>query len=202
MDLANYKKVWKNQPEEKNKISAIEIYKMTQEKSNSIAKWIFIIGILEFVIMNSLYFFFDDASQKEMMDSFGMTNILIVSQIVAYLILFYFLIMFYKNYREISVIENTKSLMTKILKTRKTVRNYVIFNLGYLVFLSVLISVGFLKTEFTHLSSIESIKFSIGMIIITIILVVVFWLFYQLLYGILLKKLKKNYTILSDLEMK
>ena len=64
MDLANYKKVWKNQPEEKNKISAIEIYKMTQEKSNSIAKWIFIIGILEFVIMNSLYFFFDDASQK------------------------------------------------------------------------------------------------------------------------------------------
>ena len=175
---------------------------MTQEKSNSIAKWIFIIGILEFVIMNSLYFFFDDASQKEMMDSFGMTNILIVSQIVAYLILFYFLIMFYKNYREISVIENTKSLMTKILKTRKTVRNYVIFNLGYLVFLSVLISVGFLKTEFTHLSSIESIKFSIGMIIITIILVVVFWLFYQLLYGILLKKLKKNYTILSDLEMK
>jgi len=202
MDLANYKKVWKNQPEEKNKISAIKIYKMTQEKSNSIAKWIFIIGILEFVIMNSLYFFFDDASQKEMMDSFGMTNILIVSQIVAYLILFYFLIMFYKNYREISVIENTKSLMTKILKTRKTVRNYVIFNLGYLVFLSVLISVGFLKTEFTHLSSIESIKFSIGMIIITIILVVVFWLFYQLLYGILLKKLKKNYTILSDLEMK
>ena len=202
MDLANYKKVWKNQPEEKNKISAIEIYKMTQEKSNSIAKWIFIIGILEFVIMNSLYFFFDDASQKEMMDSFGMTNILIVSQIVEYLILFYFLIMFYKNYREISVIENTKSLMTKILKTRKTVRNYVIFNLGYLVFLSVLISVGFLKTEFTHLSSIESIKFSIGMIIITIILVVVFWLFYQLLYGILLKKLKKNYTILSDLEMK
>ena len=27
MDLANYKKVWKNQPEEKNKISALEIYK-------------------------------------------------------------------------------------------------------------------------------------------------------------------------------
>ena len=36
MDLANYKKVWKNQPEEKNKISALEIYKMTKEKSNSI----------------------------------------------------------------------------------------------------------------------------------------------------------------------
>ncbi len=49
MDLANYKKVWKNQPEEKNKISALEIYKMTQSKSNSIVKWIFIIGLLEFV---------------------------------------------------------------------------------------------------------------------------------------------------------
>ena len=49
MDLSNYKKAWKNQPEEENKISALEIYKMTQSKSNSIVKWIFIIGLLEFV---------------------------------------------------------------------------------------------------------------------------------------------------------
>lgn len=202
MDLSQYKKAWENQPEENNRVSDLEIYKMTQSKSTSIVKWIFIIGILEFVIMNSLYFFFDDASQKEMMDSFGMTNILFVSQIIAYIILFYFLIMFYKNYKDISVIENTKSLMTKILKTRKTVRNYVIFNLGYLVFVSMMISIGFLKTEFSHLSTKESIIFLIGMIITTTIMVVVFWLFYQLLYGILLKKLNKNYKNLSDLGMK
>ena len=202
MDLSQYKKAWENQPEENNRVSDLEIYKMTQSKSTSIVKWIFIIGILEFVIMNSLYFFFDDASQKEMMDSFGMTNILFVSQIIAYIILFYFLIMFYKNYKDISVIENTKSLMTKILKTRKTVRNYVVFNLVYFVIVSIIISVGFLRTEFSHLSSKESVIFLAGMLITTTIMVVVFWLFYQLLYGILLKKLNKNYKNLSDLGMK
>ena len=49
MDLANYKKVWKDQPEEKNKISSLEIYKMTQSRSISIAKWIFMIGLIEFI---------------------------------------------------------------------------------------------------------------------------------------------------------
>ena len=59
MDLSHYKKAWKNQPDENNKISQNEIYKMTQSKSTSIVKWIFIIGILEFVVMNSFYFLFD-----------------------------------------------------------------------------------------------------------------------------------------------
>lgn len=202
MDLSHYKKAWKNQPDENNKISQNEIYKMTQSKSTSIVKWIFIIGILEFVVMNSFYFLVDDTSQKEMMETYGMTNVLLVSQIIAYIILFYFLIMFYKNYREISVIENTKSLMTKILKTRKTVRNYVIFNLTYLVFISIMISVGSLRTEYAHFSTKESAMFLVFMVILTGIMVLVFWLFYQLLYGILLRKLNKNYKSLSDLEIK
>tara|TARA_R110000787_G_scaffold234375_1_gene341235 strand:+ start:3189 stop:3797 length:609 start_codon:yes stop_codon:yes gene_type:complete len=202
MDLSHYKKAWENQPEEKNKISDIEIYKMTQSKSISIVKWIFIIGILEFVIMNSFYFFFDDSSQKEMMDDFGMTNILLGSQIIAYVILFYFLVMFYKNYREISVIDNTKILMTKILKTRRTVRNYVVFNLTYLVFVSLLISIGFLRKEYNHFDTKQTILFLIGMLVVTAIMVLVFWLFYQLLYGILLRKLNKNYKNLSELEVK
>ena len=49
MDLANYKKVWKDQPEEINKISSLEIYKMTQSRSISITKWIFMIGLIEFI---------------------------------------------------------------------------------------------------------------------------------------------------------
>ena len=57
--LENYKKTWVNQPEEVSKFSAIEIYKMAHSKSSSIVKWIFIIGILEFFVLNSLYFFID-----------------------------------------------------------------------------------------------------------------------------------------------
>ena len=49
MDLENYKKLWKNQPQEGKKLSAVEIYKMAHKRSSSIVKWIFIIGILEFL---------------------------------------------------------------------------------------------------------------------------------------------------------
>ena len=58
MDLLdNYKKAWKNQPEKPSKRSTIEIYKLAHSRSASIVKWIFIIGILEFVIFNALSFF-------------------------------------------------------------------------------------------------------------------------------------------------
>ena len=45
MDLSHYKKAWKNQPDENNKISQNEIYKMTQSKSTSIVQkkvWCFL----------------------------------------------------------------------------------------------------------------------------------------------------------------
>jgi len=54
MDLANYKKVWKDQPEERNKISSLDIYKMTQSRSTSIVKWIFMIGLVEFIFWFSI----------------------------------------------------------------------------------------------------------------------------------------------------
>ncbi len=202
MDLKDYKKAWKNQPEEKNKMSALEIYQMTQATSISIVKWIFIIGILEFIIMNSFYLFFEDPTQKEMIMKFGMTNIFYMSQIIAIFVILYFLIMFYKNYREISVIDNTKVLMKRILKTRKTVRNYVIFNLSYLVFASIMVSIGSLRSDYADFSMKKSIIFIILMTVATTILVFIFWLFYQLLYGVLLKKLTKNYKSLEELKLK
>ena len=73
MSLAEYKKAWKKQPEDYGKISISDIYKMTQAKSTSIVKWIFIIGILEFIFMNSLSFIFydDTATEREMIEKFG-----------------------------------------------------------------------------------------------------------------------------------
>lgn len=204
MSLAEYKKAWKKQPEDQGKISISEIYRMTQAKSTSIVKWIFIIGILEFIFMNSLSFIFydDTATEREMIEKFGMTSIMHVIQIITYLITLYFLYMFYKNYKEISVTDATKSLMTKIIQTRKTVRNYVIFNLSLVVFISILMTIASLRTEYSHFNTKESAIFILAMLIAIILIVFIFWLFYQLLYGILLKKLKINYKNLLDLESK
>lgn len=200
MDLENYKKVWSNQSEETNKLSSIEIYKLAHSKSSSIVKWIFIIGILEFVIFNSVYFFFDMEEANNSYKELGLENFIYYSQILTYIILFYFLVVFYKNYKNISVIDTTKTLMDKILKTRKTVRNYVFFNLSYLVFISIVVTSAMVNEEFANDSSKKVFVIILTMLITTTVLVGIFWLFYQLLYGILLKKLNRNYKELAKLD--
>ncbi|MDB4098523.1 hypothetical protein N9533_01270 [Polaribacter sp.] len=154
MDLLDkYKKAWKNQPEEASKRSTVEIYKLAQSKSSSIVKWIFIIGILEFVILNSLYFFIDMDEAYAEYKKLGLINFIFYSQIVAYTILFYFLVMFYLNYKRISATDSTINLMKKIIKTRKTVRNYVLFNLGYMVLVIVVATIASIQTNLEDLNN-------------------------------------------------
>ncbi len=48
--LENYKKAWVNQPEDSEKLSSLEIYKLEHSKSSSIVPWI---SLSEFKICNS-----------------------------------------------------------------------------------------------------------------------------------------------------
>lgn len=199
MDLDKYKKAWGNQSEETNKVSKIDIYRMAHSKSSSIVKWIFIIGILEFIFLNSFYFIFDMEEAYEEYKKLGLYNFMIYSQFIIYPVLLYFLIKFYLNYKSISVVDSTKTLMTKIIKTRKTVKYYVIFNLLYVFTFGIIVAIASLKAhpEFNS----KQVLISIIVTVITlIIMLVIIWCFYQLLYGILLRKLNKNYKELAKLE--
>jgi hypothetical protein len=203
MDLLdNYKKAWSNQPEETNKLSAVDIYKMAHSKSSSIVKWIFIIGLLEFVVLNSLYFVIDMDEAYAEYKKMGLENFIFYSQIVVYAILFYFLVMFYLNYKRISTTDSTRTLMKKIIKTRKTVRNYVLFNLGYITLLMIVVTVASINTNLDTLNNKQIILIIISTLIVTLLILTVLWLFYQLLYGILLKKLNRNYKELAKLDTK
>nr|BFF40566.1 hypothetical protein BACY1_23710 [Tenacibaculum mesophilum] len=199
MDLDKYKKAWGNQSEETNKVSKIDIYRMAHSKSSSIVKWIFIIGILEFIFLNSFYFIFDKEEAYEEYKKLGLYNFMIYSQFIIYPVLLYFLIKFYLNYKSISVVDSTKTLMTKIIKTRKTVKYYVIFNLLYVFTFGIIVAIASLKAhpEFNSKQVLISI---IVTVIMLIIMLIVLWCFYQLLYGILLRKLNKNYKELAKLE--
>jgi hypothetical protein len=199
MDLDKYKKAWDNQPEETNTVSKVDIYKMAHSRSSSIVKWIFIIGILEFVVLNSLYLFIDMDDTIKEYEKLGLSNFIIYSQVIAYPILFYFLIKFYLNYKNISINDSTKKLMSKILKTRKTVKHYVIFNLIYVFVVIISVSTATIKTHPEFKTAQISI-FIITTVIITFFLLIILWGFYQLLYGILLRKLNKNYKELAKLE--
>ena len=197
--LENYKKAWDNQPKETSTFSAVEIYKLAHSKSSSIVKWIFIIGLLEFVVLNSLYFVIDIDTAYAEYKKMGLENFIFYSQIVAYAILFYFLVIFYLNYRRISATDATSTLMKKIIKTRKTVRNYVLFNLIYMALVMIVVTVASINTNLETLTNKQIILIIIATLIVTLLILGVLWLFYQLLYGILLKKLNRNYKELAKL---
>ena len=78
--LDNYKKVWKNQPEDSNKLTSVEIYKMAHSRSSSIVKWIFIIGILEFIFWTAINLTIPDSFYKiyEDLDLMGYLNFFMV----------------------------------------------------------------------------------------------------------------------------
>lgn len=200
MDLLDkYKKIWNNHPKDTREFSSEEIYKLAHSKSSSIVKWIFIIGLIEFVVLNSSCFFIDMSEALSMYKKMGLINFIYYSQIIFYIIVFYFLITFYKNYKKISTTDSIKTLMTKIIKTRKTVRNYVLFNLSYFVLIMIVVTIASINTNFDNLSHKEILIITIITIVITVLILAVLWLFYQLLYGILLRKLNTNYKKLADL---
>ena len=210
MDLANYKKVWKNQPEEKNKISALEIYKMTQSKSNSLVKWIFIIGLLEFVFWFAINYLGTKNGALEPYEKLNLINFIDNFNYFHYVVVVLFLILFYRNFSLISTVDDTKTLMKNILLVRKTVKWYVYYNLINVVVFSIILNILIFNTPdgINILSGIDNESFNkehimsvfiIAQIVVLAIMILILWLFYYLLYGILLKKLNKNYKELTKL---
>lgn len=210
MDLSNYKKVWKNQPEGKNKISALEIYKMTQSKSNSIVKWIFIIGLLEFVFWFAINYLGTKNGALEPYEKLNLISFIDNVSYFHYVVVVLFLILFYRNFSLISTIDNTKTLMKNILLVRKTVKWYVYYNLINVVVFSIILNILIFNTPdgINILSGIDNVSFNqehmtsvfiIAQIVVIAIMLLILWLFYYLLYGILLKKLNKNYKELTKL---
>lgn len=214
MDLLDkYKKTWGLQPKNIDKISSEEIYKMARSKSISIVKWIFILGLIEFSI--GIIFMLLNIYQNQTYDM--LATDLLTRKYLLYLsfltvpFLLYFLNMFYNNYKNISVTDNTRVLMEMIKKTRRSVRNYILFNLAIIVLGSIIITFISLKNSTRDIilrNQIINFKLNfdddesiiIIMIIITVIILTVIWSFYQLIYGNLLKKINRNYRELKKLD--
>jgi hypothetical protein len=176
-ELDLLKKAWKKDTHSLEQVSEVEIYKMLHKKSSSIVKWIFYISLIEL--------------------SFGF--------------ILNFIYRFYKMYQRISVVDTTKNLLESILKTRKVVKQYVIFNLVTLALVfAVVFSLGLyygyidimLKKGITTPEiSTKTILISIAIIVLfTSVVTFIFWLFYRLLYGILLRRLYANYKELKKID--
>ena len=211
-ELEILKKDWKKVDSRYPKLSYDDIYRMILKKSSSIVKWIFIISILEFMFWTVISFALKDADFNKKFESYNAQNIMIPFMILGYLILAYFFYKFFMNYRTISVTDNAKRLMENILKTRRTVKHYVAFNLIYLVVSAFLVLGIEINRDETMIATInkaaangELFKFyAITIISVTLVLALLiglFLVFYYLIYGLLLKRLNTNYKELKKLEI-
>ena len=91
--------------------------------------------------------------------------------------------------------------MKKIIKTRKTVRNYVLFNLGYMLLVMVVATIASIQTNLEDLNNKKILFIVFASLIATLLILGILCLFYQLLYGFLLKKLNTNYKELAKLDI-
>lgn len=193
------------------KLSKKEIYRLLHKKSSSIVKWIFILSIIEFCFWTLISLLMKDDDAQQRLDGYDVDHIIIPLMISGYIILVYFFVAFYNNYKKISSTDSVKLLMKNILNTRKTVKHYVLFNLIFLyisLIIAIIIEVNnnvdfklitakFTETgEYFILYGIVAILTLLMMVLLTGILLG----FYYLVYGLLLKRLKKNYKVLQELE--
>jgi amino acid transporter len=211
-ELELLKKDWQKEDSKYPKLTYDEIYKMILKKSSSIVKWIFIISLLEFVLWTLVSFGLKDTESMKRFEQYDADMILIPITVLGYIILAYFFYLFFKNYKTISATDTAKNLMENILRTRRTVKYYVAFNLIYLVIATVVV----LFIEFDQDQQLigkineasangEVFKFYATIIISVFVVLGIFvallLLFYYLIYGLLLKRLNRNYKELKRLEV-
>ena len=212
-ELDLLKKDWQNKEEHLPKLSYNELYNMIWKKSSSIVKWILIISILEFVLPHFLYLLPSTREGLSIYTGDGFSRYLLAATAIQYSVIFYFIYQFYKRYQEISVLDDAKSLMKKILKTRRTVKHYVIFSLSMILFTFLLVALGiYLNNDFINNFPMGpevdglpegqlKIILMVTMIITGVVMVIIFGTIYFFLYGRLIRKLKRNYKELKKLEV-
>ncbi|MDP5199975.1 hypothetical protein [Flavobacterium sp. DG2-3] len=207
-ELDLLKKDWQKNAASFQQISETEIYKMIHKKSSSIVKWILIISILEisFWTFSNLFINTDDVLHK--MNHPEIVTALEFLTYFNYIVVLIFVYIFYKNYKTISTTIATKSLMSAILKTRKTVQYYVWYNLGMIVITAILS----FFIAFVYNPDMEFLRNKLAMngkamfVTIGILFLVIlgffglFWCFYRVIYGTLLRRLYANYKELKKID--
>lgn len=213
-ELELLKKDWRKHEEELPKLSYNEIHKMLWKKSSSIVKWILIISILEISLPQLLFLFPSIRSSLAEFDNTNFNLGYLGLSIIYYLVVIYFIYLFYRRYREISVLDNAKNLMKRILVTRKTVFYYIIFSLSMFLVLFVYLSVGIYVDDEVLMGmngvetalekkSLEEIRNFVFWLLVFggLVFTVVIGGIYFLLYGLLLRKLNRNFKELKRLEV-
>ncbi|MEL6811207.1 MAG: hypothetical protein AAFP76_07725 [Bacteroidota bacterium] len=207
--LEALKKEWQSREQEFPKFTSKEIYSMLLKKSSSVLKWIVVISLCEIAFWTVLAFFIPESS-KDFNNEMGLKTVFMIINIVNYAIFVAFIYLFWRNYQKIQVTQTVKSLMASILRARKTVHYFVYYNIGVTALLLIGINTYYYFNK-EKLASILQQDGTFGTlpaetfigfnIVAGAILIGLLMLFYFLLYGFLLRRLKRNYKELKKIEV-
>ncbi|MBE16244.1 MAG: hypothetical protein ABNH00_13425 [Dokdonia sp.] len=200
-ELELLKKDWQRQEAGLPKLTKADIYPMLLKKSSSIVKWIFLISMAEFAFWIFMAFGlkFDSDSISNVESALGNTEI--ISTIIHFSALIFFMVWFYKNYKKITSTDSSRVLMKNILNTRKTVKYYIWFNVIFLVVGSTMAFVMVAAKSPDTIATDNPLLAALAFLAIMGLFIGGLLLFYRLIYGILLRRLKANYEELKKLEV-
>ena len=205
-ELDLLKKDWKKQGANQPKLSYDDIDNMMLKKSSSLVKWVFYVSLLELgfgivIVLLALLI------QPDLLDDSSMPPWLNWVFYASSAVVFYFIYKFFINYKKISTTSSIKDLMKNIMTTRKTVKHYIMYSLSMIAFtVCIAVPTGYIEGAggmevFSAEATLSHyLLLAIGTIIATCLVVAIFYGVYYLLYGLLTKKLKKNYTELQQLK--
>ena len=213
-ELELLKKQWHRQERDLPELSYNDIYNMLLKKSSSIVRWIFLISIGEIIFWTGIAFLLPDSSKK-FTDDIGLHNPLLIFNMIRYTVFAVFIFLFYKNYTKISNTDSIKKLMQSILRTRKTVRYFILYNIvGTCVILIGLNIYCYFNQDlvFQLMKNSDDIQasmnkehfismFFISQLVLGTLLIIGIIIFYRIVYGILLRRLDKNYKELKKIEV-
>ncbi|HBI01890.1 MAG TPA: hypothetical protein PLL09_04085 [Flavobacterium sp.] len=209
-ELDLLKKAWKKDAHAYEQVTENQIYKMIHKRSSSIVKWILMISIAELILWAAIGLFTVDDNYLKTLEMYHIDTLFGVLTVINYAIILFFIYVFYKNFRTISTTDTVKKLMSSIIKTRKTVQYYIWYNLAMFALIFIIVVISQITYDPSINSVLENAKDSnpqafwivIGLTYFVLFAVTfgLFWLFYRLIYGFLMRRLYKNYEELKKMD--
>lgn len=216
-DLDSFKKTWQEQPVQQ-KYDNNEILQMLNRKSRNYVKYIFWISVFEFLFFSVMGVFYliqgeESNSFLKILEKLGaqktpevkhnFTIIYLILKVLSLLLTAYFVYKFYQNYRKIKIEENLKGFIIRIIKFKKTVNAFILISILLLIaFTSIFTAFIFyaLNSQSIELNNSTLTGFIIAIVLGTGLSVLLIWLYYRVVYGIIMKKLDKNLQQLKEMD--
>lgn len=203
-ELEDLKNKWSKQ-DFSHSFSKEDIKGFLQKKSTYSIKWIFYLSIVEFILYLSFPLLVPNyLDSYDYYKSLNLFEFSIITTVLGYVLLIYFMWRFFQNYKKISVANSLKDHLSAILNTRRAVNQYFYFNVAILIVFTIVVLVSALQLDKNMIgfqeenSSILTMLFVISLVIAVIL--GIFGLLYYFVYGRFLRPLKNNEKELLEIE--